>query len=139
MKESIILNWDSGMAFSTEIDGHSIQVDAHPEHGGSGKGPRPKPLLLAALAGCTAMDVVSILNKMKVEMRDFKVEVIANQTEEHPKVYDRFKLVYHVFGENIPQEKVEKAVDLSQEKYCGVSAMLKKAAELTYEIQLHQD
>lgn len=139
MTESIVLNWNAGMSFQTEIDGHSISLDAHPDHGGSGKGPRPKPLLLVSLAGCTAMDVVSILGKMKVELKSFKVEVVANQTEEHPKVYDNLKLIYHVFGENIPLEKVKKAVELSQERYCGVSAMLKKAANVSYEIQLHEE
>jgi len=136
MTENIVLNWKEAMAFSATIDGYEVNVDAHSEHGGTANGPRPKPLLLVALAGCTAMDVVSILTKMKVPFTDVKVEVTAEQSETHPKVYTSFHLIYKVFGKDISKEKVERAVELSQNQYCGVNAMLKKASEITYEIQL---
>jgi len=138
MTENIILNWKEAMAFSSSVDGFDIQVDAHQEHGGTGNGPRPKPLLLVALAGCTAMDVVSILTKMKTPFRDVKVEVSAEQTQTHPKVYSSFHIIYHIYGKDVLKEKVERAINLSQNQYCGVSAMLKKAAEISYEIKLHE-
>lgn len=134
MTEKVQLGWLDGMAFEAEVNGHKIVVDAVESVGGRDRGPRPKPLLLASLAGCTAMDVISILDKMRVKVDAFNVEVIAEQTEEHPKVYSQIKLLYKFKGKDLPMDKLQKAVDLSQERYCGVSAMLRKASELTFEI-----
>ncbi len=134
MIEKVQLGWLDGMAFEAEVNGHKIVVDAVESVGGRDRGPRPKPLLLASLAGCTAMDVISILDKMRVKLDAFNVEVIAEQTEEHPKVYSQIKLLYKFKGKDLPMDKLQKAVDLSQERYCGVSAMLRKASELTFEI-----
>lgn len=89
-------------------------------------GARPKQLLLASLAGCTGIDVVSLLAKMRVEYSDFSLSVEADLTDEHPKVYSAIYLTYHIKVNEADKEKVEKAVKLSEEKYCGVSAMLKK-------------
>ena len=136
MKETINVNWSGGMSFATELDGHKLKTDAKEEFGGEGKGPRPKPLMLFSLAGCTGMDVVSILAKMRVEVEDFDIEIEANLTEEHPKVYDKVHIIYKFKGKDLNMDKLKKAVDLSQERYCGVSAMYKKAMELTYEIKL---
>ncbi len=130
----IVLKNTSGMAFSTEVDGHTIEVDADPQFGGQDRGPKPKPLLLLSLAGCTGMDVVSLLNKMRVEYADFKVRVQAEMTDEHPKYYHKIHLIYEIKTRPEFHAKVEKAVNLSQERYCGVSFMLRKAAELTHEI-----
>lgn len=136
MKETINVNWSGGMSFSTEIDGHKIQADAKKEFGGEGKGPRPKPLMMFALAGCTGMDVVSILKKMRVEVEDFDIEIQSEMTEEHPKVYSKMHIIYKFKGKDLPQDKIEKAIRLSQDQYCGVSAMYKKAMEITHEIKL---
>ncbi len=136
MKHSITTKWMDNMAFETDYDGHKIIVDAGPEFGGNDKGPLPKPLVLNALTGCTAMDVMSILNKMQVELKGFEIEVDAKLTEEHPKVYSHIHLTYVFEGSELPMKKLEKAVKLSQERYCGVSAMLAKAAEVTYEIKV---
>lgn len=122
------------MAFEAEVNGHKIVVDAVESVGGRNLGPRPKPLLLASLAGCTAMDVISILEKMRVKVVAFHIEVVAEQTEEHPKVYSQIKILYKFKGKDLPMDKLQKAVDLSQERYCGVSAMLRKASELSFEI-----
>lgn len=138
MTEKVQMAWLDGMAFEAEVNGHKIVVDAVENVGGRNLGPRPKPLLLASLAGCTAMDVISILNKMRVEVEAFNVEVEAEQTEEHPKVYSHIKLIYKFKGKDLPMDKLQKAVDLSQERYCGVSAMLRKAAELTFEIVVEE-
>ncbi|NLH53369.1 MAG: OsmC family protein [Bacteroidales bacterium] len=134
MTEKVQLEWLDGMAFEAEVNGHKIVVDAVESVGGRNLGPRPKPLLLASLAGCTAMDVISILEKMRVKVVAFHIEVVAEQTEEHPKVYSQIKILYKFKGKDLPMDKLQKAVDLSQERYCGVSAMLRKASELSFEI-----
>ena len=125
-----------GMAFEIEQDGHTFWVDADASVGGENKGPRPKALLLSGLAGCTGMDVASILGKMKVSYETLRIEIEANLTDEHPRVYDSIHLKYILTGENIDSAKVEKAVALSQDKYCGVTAMLGKASTITFEIQI---
>lgn len=94
MKTKLSVNWLDGMAFESEVNGHKIVIDADEAVGGKDRGPRPKPLMLLALAGCTGMDVVSILKKMRVELDNFSVEVEANNTEEHPKHYDEMKVIY---------------------------------------------
>jgi putative redox protein len=137
MKQKITLGHLEEMAFKAEVNGHEITIDADEQFGGKNRGPRPKPLLLVSLAGCTAMDVVSLLKKMRVDFDDFKIDIEADMTEEHPKYYDKIKIIYHLFGKDINQAKVEKAVNLSQERYCGVSAMLSKSSELTFEIIYH--
>lgn len=136
MKESLKANWTGGMGFSAEIDGYKIQVDAKEEFGGNGKGPRPKPLMMLALAGCTGMDIVSLLNKMRVEFDDFNVRIEGELTEEHPKHFTKMHVIYELKGKDLPLDKIQKAVEMSQDKYCGVSASYKKAMEITYEIKL---
>ncbi len=126
--------WKDNMQFDSEINGHHIILDANAEVGGQDKGPRPKGLMLTALTGCTGMDVVSILKKMKVKDYKFWVEADADQTDEHPKYYSKIYLTYNFEGEDLPVEKIKKAVDLSEERYCGVSFMLKKAAEFETKI-----
>lgn len=136
MSEKITLNWLDGMAFEAEVNQHKFIVDANEAVGGKNRGPRPKPLLLAALAGCTGMDVVSILEKMRVQTDGFRLETEASLSDEHPKVYTDIKLVYIFKGKDLPMDKLQKAVELSQEKYCGVSAMLKQATRLSFEIRV---
>lgn len=134
MDHQIECTWMEKMAFDVEIGGHHMTLDAKPEIGGENRGPSPKPLLLASLAGCTGIDVVSILEKMRVPLEGLRINVSASLTEEHPKIYDKIKVIYTFKGENLPMDKLEKAVQLSEEKYCGVSAMLKKAGLIEYEI-----
>lgn len=122
------------MAFEMELDGHTLITDASPEIGGEDRGPRPKRLLFAGLIGCTGIDVMSILKKMKVEVDDLIIDVEADNTEDHPVVYENIHIIYTFKGKNLPKDKIEKAVKLSKEKYCGVSAMLGKATDITYEI-----
>ena len=132
MKSSAALK--DGMCFEVDLGGHHFLVDADESVGGMNRGPRPKPLLLSALAGCTAMDVISILRKMKHEPDGFQVEVDGRLTEEHPKIYRTLHIRYVFKGGDLKMEKLQKAVNLSMEKYCGVSAMLRKTAKLTHEI-----
>jgi putative redox protein len=134
MKKSINLNWKGGMAFETELDGHKLIVDAPVEGDGNNLGPRPKVLMLVALGGCTGMDVVSILKKMRVEVADLNIRIEANMTEEHPKHFDDMKIIYEFKGTNLEEEKLKKAIELSMERYCGVSAVYKKVMPVNYEI-----
>jgi putative redox protein len=134
MKQKITLGHIDEMAFKSEVNGHEIIMDSDEQFGGKNRGPRPKPLLLVSLAGCTGMDVVSLLKKMRVDFDDFKIDIEADMTEEHPKYYDKLKIIYHLYGKDINKAKVEKAVNLSLERYCGVSAMLSKSSEITFEI-----
>ena len=128
------VKWSSGMAFEADQDGFILGLDAGVDSGGQGKGPKPKTLLLTALGGCTGMDVISILRKMQVPVEGFEVRASAEQTEDHPKVFTAIHLTYVFKGRDLPLDKLQRAVNLSQEKYCGVSAMLGKACPITHEI-----
>ncbi len=133
------MDYYAGMLFYSKTgSGHDLIVDAEPSVGGKDAGFRPKELILYSLMGCTGMDVVSILRKMKAveSMESFRMEIDYEQSSEHPKVYTKIHLKYiFKFNGEVPKEQVEKAVSLSQDRYCGVSAMLKKAVpEFTYEI-----
>lgn len=132
MKSRVTLT--EGMAFQAELDGFNFYIDADEQFGGSSKGPKPKGLSLTSLAGCTGMDVISILRKMKAEPDEFYVEAEAEVSEEHPRVFTSIKVTYYFKGEKVTREKAEKAVALSEERYCGVSAMLRQAAPISTEI-----
>ncbi len=134
MNNKVAINWKADMAFEAEVNGFKMMIDADEKVGGKNLGPRPKPLTLASLGGCTAMDVISILKKMRIEPHRFSVDVEGELTEEHPKYYHKFHITYTFGGDNLDLEKLEKAVNLSQERYCGVSEMLRKGAEITHEI-----
>jgi putative redox protein len=122
------VTWTGEMSFEADVNGFKLAMDADEKVGGQNKGPRPKPLTLASLGGCTAMDVISILKKMRIEPEWFNIEVEGELTEEHPKSYHTIRLTYMFKGQNLDREKLQKAVDLSHERYCGVSALLRKGA-----------
>lgn len=136
MKHIVDLAWTDKVAFETDMDGHKVIIDASEETGGSDLGPRPKKLMLTALAGCTGIDVIMILKKMKVEPEAFNVIVEADVTEEHPKYYYKAKIVYQFKGKDLPVDKLERAVKLSEDKYCGVTAVYKKVMEMESEIRI---
>ncbi|HYX07223.1 MAG TPA: OsmC family protein [Bacteroidales bacterium] len=136
MKSEVNVKWNDKMSFEGDIDGHKIEIDALPESGGEGKGPRPKPFMLLALAGCTGMDVISILRKMRVEPDYFNIKIEAEASEEHPKKYTEITVIYQFKGKDLPQDKLEKAVSLSEEKYCGVSAVYRKAIKMNNRIEI---
>lgn len=126
------------MEFDAQVGEHKIILDASPEHGGSNLGTSPKPLLLVSLAGCTGMDVMSLARKMRVEFDKFEVEVEAQKSEDIPSVYTSIKLIYKFQGpEDLSADKTLKMVSLSQERYCGVAQMLRKASHLEYEVYLN--
>jgi len=135
-KEVVSTKWFDNMSFESEINGHKIILDAKAEFGGQDKGPRPKPLMLAALGGCTSMDVVSILKKMRVEFKSLNVIVEGELSEEHPKRFLKMHVIYEVEGENLPLDKIQKAVSLSEDQYCGVNAVYRQVMDLTSEIRI---
>lgn len=120
------------MEFDTEINGHHITLDTSEASGGENKGPSPKPLILSSLAGCTGMDVVSLLNKMQVSYSNFNIAVEADLGDEHPRIYTEIRLTYFIKTED--HDKMQKAVQLSMDKYCGVSAMLSKVCPIVSKI-----
>jgi putative redox protein len=132
MKSKVVLK--DGMHFQGELEGFDIPIDADEQFGGRNLGPKPKGLVLTSLVGCTAMDVISILRKMRAEPEEFSVEAESELTDEHPKVFKNVVITYRLIGDKLTRDKVEKAVKLSQDQYCGVSAMLKKAVPVEYKI-----
>jgi len=136
MQHEITCTWNNAMAFTAEVAGHRIPLDADTSVGGHNTGPMPKPLLLVSLAGCTGMDVISILQKMREPVSYFNVRVQGDLTEEHPKTYTSIKIIYEFkASDGLKDENVSKAINLSQERYCGVSALLKKALPVEFEVQ----
>jgi putative redox protein len=119
------------MAFTAKVNGHEIVLDADSQFGGKDTGPRPKPLILTALAGCSGMDVVSVLKKMREPISWFNMRVEGDLAEEHPKTYTKMRIIYQFKkSDGLKDESVRKAIDLSHERYCGVAALLRKALEL---------
>ncbi len=140
MTNHVSTEWKGGMAFeSNNPSGLTIRIDAGEENGGSDDGLRPKALMLSSLAGCSGLDVASLIEKMKLEVDRFHIETIANLTDEHPKYYDKVTVEYHFYGSNLNEAKLQRAVDLSIEKYCGVMEMFRRFAELELKTIFHAD
>lgn len=136
MKTAIRTDWLGKMKFSAGIGVHHLLTDAPVAHGGDDSAPNPKSLMMASLAGCTGVDVVTILNKMRVPFDTFAIEVEAELTDSEPALFSKMHLIYCFTGHNLPLEKLTRAVELSQEKYCGVSMMYRKIMEITWEIRV---
>ncbi len=126
--------WRDGMAFDAHLDGFEFKIDADEQFGGRKLGPKPKGLLLTSLIGCTAMDVIAILGKMRVAPKSFEVTSAGTLVDEHPKKFERITLIYKFEGTELPEKKLRRAVSLSEERYCGVRATLVPAVEITSEI-----
>lgn len=138
MTHQVHTKWLGKMQFeSTNPSEDVMTIDAGPENGGEGKGLRPKALMLSALAGCTGLDVASLIEKMKLEVSDFTIETEGDLTEEHPKTYHTVRVDYHFYGSNLEPKKLEKAVNLSVEKYCGVMEMFRQFAKVEIKIHYH--
>ena len=131
---SVNVSFTEGMAFTAEINGHKVLIDTTADDGGKDSGPSPKRLMLASLAGCTGIDIVSILNKMKVGFSDLSIVVHAALSAEHPKIYNHVKVTYKIKVAEEDKPKMIKAVNLSKEKYCGVFAMFSAFARMDTEI-----
>lgn len=126
--------YQGGMSFKTDVKGHDITIDLSSASGGNNLGTSPKILMLVSLAGCTGVDVVGILNKMKVQFSDLAIKVEANLTKEYPKIYDEVAVIYFIRVRKEDENKVQKAVNLSQDKYCGVSEMFRAFSKLSHHI-----
>ena len=126
-----------GMAFSAETgSGHLVNMDGAPEAGGRNLAPRPMELLLAGAGGCSAFDVVLILQKARQAISGCEVALQAERASEDPKVFTKINLHFIVKGKDLDQAKVDRAVKLSHEKYCSATTMLSKTAELTYSVEI---
>jgi putative redox protein len=131
------VTWKSNLAFDgTAGSGLTVPLDGSPAAGGEGKGFLPLELLAMGLAGCTAMDVISILQKMQQQVSAFEVNVKTERASEHPKVFTNIAIEYVVTGKNIDRSSVEKAVNLSETRYCAAEAMLRKAVPIQSEIKI---
>lgn len=139
MTHEVKIDWQGKMAFKSTGPGGEIMMDAGDAVGGEGKGVRPKGLMLSALAGCTAMDVASLFKKMKAEPEDFKILIEAQLTEEHPKYYDKVTLIYQFWGKDLKKNKLEKAINLSLTRYCGVTEMFRRFSNVETKIEYFED
>ena len=130
--------WKENMQFETDNpSGDKFFIDA-PEDGTESNGFRPKALMLSSLAGCSGLDIVSLLKKMRAEVDDFKMIVHGELTDEHPRYYHKVALEYHFYGKDLKEDKINKAVDLSVEKYCGVMEMFRRFADVKTTVYLHE-
>ena len=126
-----------GITFLGKADSnHWITMDGPEDFGGSNAGTRPKELLLIALGGCTGSDVATILQKKKIKLDGFEMNISAEVQETHPQVYTKIHLEYVFYGKEIPKEAVERAIKLSQDTYCSVTAMLQKAVEINHSYKI---
>ncbi len=126
-----------GVTFTGKTDSnHWVMMDGPATFGGSDAAIRPKELLLLALGGCTGSDVISILEKKRVKITDFEINLSAEMQDEHPQVYTKIHIEYVFKGENLKPADIERAIDLSQNKYCSVTAMLQKAVEITHSYRI---
>jgi len=130
MKQKSTVTFLDKMAFDVELNGHHFTIDAGAKVGGEDRGPSPKGLMLSALGGCTGMDVVSILRKMKLTEYELNIDVSGELTDEHPKIYHTITIEFKFAGNDLPESKIKKAVELSETRYCGVSEMLRKASKM---------
>lgn len=137
MTSIVTTKWIGGLKFDSLVTGHHVIIDADEGSGGHDTGPRPKALLLTSLTGCSGMDVVSILKKMKVEDYTFEMQAEGEPTAEHPKTYHTITVKYRFVGDNLSPDKILKAVNLSNEKHCGATAMLREAAKIIVKIYIN--
>ncbi|MDO5979060.1 OsmC family protein [Flavivirga spongiicola] len=138
MADKITTQWKGDMVFESDNPRWpSIMMDASDDFGGTNSGMAPKAMMLSSLAGCSGLDVVSVLNKMRVKIDDFKMVVEGELTDEHPKYYHKVSVDYHFYGNNLNENKIKTAVDLSVEKYCGVMEMFRQFAEIKIETHFH--
>ena len=131
--------WKENMVFESDNPSEETLFMDAPDEGIENKGLRPKALMLSSLAGCSGLDVVSLLKKMRAEVEDFKMIVHGELTEEHPRYYHKVVVEYHFYGNDLQEDKINKAVKLSVDQYCGVMEMFRQFAKVTTEVYLHRE
>lgn len=138
MADKIVTHWQGGLTFESDNpSGKSVIMDTNIEGQDERFGLSPKAMMLSSLAGCSALDVISTLDKMKEEIDDFKIEVSGELTDEHPKYYHSVVVDYHFYGSDLNKKKCERAVNLSVDKYCGVMEMFRRFADVKTNIVYH--
>ena len=138
MADKVVTHWKGALQFESDNpSGKLLTMDASSEAGGYNSGLRPKAMMLSSLAGCSGFDVVAILKKMKVAFSDFRIDTYGELTDKDPKYYHSVAVEYHFYGNQLDEKKIEKAVQLSIEKYCGVMEMFRQFAKVTTSIQYH--
>jgi|TARA_B110000908_G_C10227075_1_gene438524 putative redox protein len=138
MTNTVTTIWKENMLFESDNpSGDTIYMDA-PDEGNENRGLRPKAMMLSSLAGCSGLDVISLLKKMRADVSDFKMIVHGELTDEHPKYYHKVSVEYHFYGNDLQEEKINKVVTLSVDKYCGVMEMFRQFAKVTTEVYLHK-
>lgn len=130
--------WKGNMQFESTNPGGSLIIDAAEEIGGTNNGLRPKALMLSALAGCSGLDVASLIKKMRLDVADFNIITEGFLTDTEPQVYDKVTVTYHFYGTNLNEEKLNRAVELSVEKYCGVMAMFRSFSDIKIDTVFHK-
>ena len=139
MGHKVTTTWKNKMLLESDNPlGKNLLMESGPDSGGSNQGLSPKALMLSSLGGCTGLDLLSLLKKMRVEIEDFKVIVNGELTEEHPKYYDKVSIDYYFTGTDLNKEKIKKVVSLSEERYCGVIKMFRAFAEVTIAIHFNE-
>jgi len=134
---TINIKWQGGMAFEgTTESGHSVLMDAAPEVGGENKGARPMEMVLLGLGGCTSIDVIMMLQKAKQAGEDCQVEIRSERSDSIPKVFTKIHVHFKITGQDLNPKKVERAVNLSAEKYCSVSKMLEASVEMSHDFEI---
>lgn len=138
MADKITTHWKGGLTFESDNpSGKFVTMDTNIEGQGDRYGLSPKAMMLSSLAGCSALDVISTLDKMKEEIDDFKIDVLGELTDEHPRYYNSVIVDYHFYGSELNKKKCERAVSLSVEKYCGVMEMFRQFAKIETNIIYH--
>jgi len=134
---TINIKWQGGMAFEgTKESGHAVLMDAAPEVGGENKGARPMEMVLLGLGGCTSIDVIMMLQKAKQAVEDCQVEIRSERSDSIPKVFTKIHVHFKITGQDLNPKKVERAVNLSAEKYCSVSKMLEASVEMSHDFEI---
>lgn len=137
MSTTAKISWVDGALFVAEAgSGHTFTMDGSPEVGGRNLAARPMEVVLMGMGGCTAIDVVSMLKKQRQDIEGVEVSLVAERADDHPKVFTSVKLVYTVRGRKLNKALVERAVSLSDEKYCSATAMIRKSSNVTHEVVL---
>lgn len=132
----VATRYQGQMRFSSGDGAARVVMDAKPAVGGRGEAPTPKEMVLQGLAGCTGLDVAAILNKKRVRFEDFEVRAEAEQNDSHPVVFKKIKITYRLKADPADRKHVERAIELSEKQFCGVSEMLRRSAEITWELEL---
>ncbi len=140
MEKDTIVKLVDGITFVGKgKSNHWIPMDASPAAGGSGAGTSPMELLLIGLGGCTGVDVVLMLKKRKKKLDKFTLEISSERADSHPKVYTKIHITYKLWGKDLTEKEVKRAIELSEEKFCSASIMFSKTAEITYDFQINPD